>query len=179
MPLYSKILERTICLVHLITSDWSGTSAELPHKVRCLLKARENPKTHPNIYECNDPPGRENVMHPLECFSILCQPFATASLLKVAVTSRASGFQSHPRHVQLGKNVDQDVYRYTPEVCDLTLSAWLRASSSCFRSLKERNATDHSKPSPFPWTLYPDSNYRCYVIVCHGTTNPDNHVLTR
>ncbi|GFU99808.1 hypothetical protein TNCV_506291 [Trichonephila clavipes] len=37
MPLYSKILERTICLVHLITSDWSGTSAELPHKGRCLV----------------------------------------------------------------------------------------------------------------------------------------------
>ncbi|GFW32317.1 hypothetical protein TNCV_674761 [Trichonephila clavipes] len=31
--LYIKILERTICLVHLITSDWSRTSAELPHKV--------------------------------------------------------------------------------------------------------------------------------------------------
>ncbi|GFW72341.1 uncharacterized protein TNCV_703781 [Trichonephila clavipes] len=30
--LYIKILERTICLVHLITSDWSRTSAELQHK---------------------------------------------------------------------------------------------------------------------------------------------------
>ncbi|GFX93336.1 hypothetical protein TNCV_151421 [Trichonephila clavipes] len=47
----------TICLVHLITSDWSGTSAELPHKVHCLLEARENLMTHPKIYESNDPPG--------------------------------------------------------------------------------------------------------------------------
>ncbi|GFT54258.1 hypothetical protein TNCV_2467651 [Trichonephila clavipes] len=54
---YYNILERTICLVHLITSNWSGISAELPHKVRCLFEARENPMTHPNIYECNDPPG--------------------------------------------------------------------------------------------------------------------------
>ncbi|GFV49725.1 uncharacterized protein TNCV_1792931 [Trichonephila clavipes] len=30
------------------------TSAELPHKVQCLLEAL---MTHPNIYECNDPPG--------------------------------------------------------------------------------------------------------------------------
>ncbi|GFV67599.1 hypothetical protein TNCV_4622791 [Trichonephila clavipes] len=65
MPLCSKILERTICLVHLIASDWSRTSAELPHKVHCLIEARENPTTHPNIYECNDPSRRGNVRHPL------------------------------------------------------------------------------------------------------------------
>ncbi|GFX38465.1 hypothetical protein TNCV_2344381 [Trichonephila clavipes] len=65
MPLYSKILERTICLVHLIASDWSRTSAELPHKVHCLIEARENPMTHPNIYECNVPSRRGNVRHPL------------------------------------------------------------------------------------------------------------------
>ncbi|GFS47587.1 hypothetical protein TNCV_3133801 [Trichonephila clavipes] len=63
--LYSKILERTFCLVHLIASDWSRTSAELPHKVHCLIEARENPMMHPNIYECNDPPRRGNVRHPL------------------------------------------------------------------------------------------------------------------
>ncbi|GFT43140.1 hypothetical protein TNCV_5119911 [Trichonephila clavipes] len=63
--LYSKILERTICLVHLIASDWSRTSAELPHKVHCLIEAWENPMTHPNIYECNDPLRRGNVRHPL------------------------------------------------------------------------------------------------------------------
>ncbi|GFS68184.1 hypothetical protein TNCV_439311 [Trichonephila clavipes] len=65
MPFHYNFLERTICLVHLIASDWSRTSAELPHKGRCLVEARENPKTHRNIYECNDPPGRGNVMHPL------------------------------------------------------------------------------------------------------------------
>ncbi|GFV19266.1 hypothetical protein TNCV_1475521 [Trichonephila clavipes] len=37
MPLHFQILARTIYLVHLITSDWSGTSAELPHKVHCLF----------------------------------------------------------------------------------------------------------------------------------------------
>ncbi|GFW22792.1 DUF5641 domain-containing protein [Trichonephila clavipes] len=58
---YSKILERTICLVHLIASDWSRTSAELPGKVHCLIEARENPMTHPNIYECNDPPRCGNI----------------------------------------------------------------------------------------------------------------------
>ncbi|GFV77105.1 uncharacterized protein TNCV_691731 [Trichonephila clavipes] len=41
------------------------TSAELPHKVHCLIEARENPMTHPNIYECNDPSRRGNVRHPL------------------------------------------------------------------------------------------------------------------
>ncbi|GFU80129.1 hypothetical protein TNCV_580091 [Trichonephila clavipes] len=65
MPFYYNILERTICLVHLITSDWSGTSAELPHKGRCLVEARENSMTLPNIYECNDPSRRGNVRHPL------------------------------------------------------------------------------------------------------------------
>ncbi|GFW64269.1 hypothetical protein TNCV_2415191 [Trichonephila clavipes] len=64
-PLCSKILERTICLVHLIASDWSRTSTELPHKVHCLIEARENPMTHPNIYECNDLSRRGNVRHPL------------------------------------------------------------------------------------------------------------------
>ncbi|GFW95872.1 hypothetical protein TNCV_1625321 [Trichonephila clavipes] len=59
------ILERTICLVHLIASDWSRTSAELPRKVHCLIEARENPVTHPNIYECNCPPRRGNIRHPL------------------------------------------------------------------------------------------------------------------
>ncbi|GFX01289.1 hypothetical protein TNCV_3729581 [Trichonephila clavipes] len=55
------------CL-HLITSDWSGTSAELPHKVRCLFEARENPMTPPNIYECNDP-------QPWECWHSLAEEF--------------------------------------------------------------------------------------------------------
>ncbi|GFU50530.1 hypothetical protein TNCV_4883981 [Trichonephila clavipes] len=57
--LHFNILERSICLLHLITSDWSGTSAELPHKVRCLFEARENPMTHPNIYDCNGPQAWE------------------------------------------------------------------------------------------------------------------------
>ncbi|GFW32467.1 hypothetical protein TNCV_676261 [Trichonephila clavipes] len=65
MPFHYNILERTICLVHLIASDWSRTSAELPHKVQCHLEARENPMTHPDIYECNDPSRRGNVRHPL------------------------------------------------------------------------------------------------------------------
>ncbi|GFX75834.1 hypothetical protein TNCV_2238061 [Trichonephila clavipes] len=65
MPFHYNILERTICLVHLITSDWSGTSAELPHKGRCLVEARENSMTLPNIYECNDPSRHGNVRHHL------------------------------------------------------------------------------------------------------------------
>ncbi|GFW49529.1 hypothetical protein TNCV_2843101 [Trichonephila clavipes] len=65
MTLYIKILERTICLVHLITSDWSRTCAELPHKVHCLLEARENLMTHPAIYESNDPQAWECFGTPL------------------------------------------------------------------------------------------------------------------
>ncbi|GFU95963.1 hypothetical protein TNCV_253141 [Trichonephila clavipes] len=63
MPFYYNHLERTICLVHLIASDWSGTSAELPHKVQWHLEARENPMTHPDIYECNELPGRGNALN--------------------------------------------------------------------------------------------------------------------
>ncbi|GFU49291.1 hypothetical protein TNCV_4122021 [Trichonephila clavipes] len=65
MPFHYNILEWTICLVHLIASDWSRTSAELPHKGRCLVEARENSMTLPNIYECNVPSRRGNVRHPL------------------------------------------------------------------------------------------------------------------
>ncbi|GFW40551.1 hypothetical protein TNCV_4823891 [Trichonephila clavipes] len=72
MPLYSHILERTLCLVHLITSDWSGTSAELPHNGRCLVYARENSLALPNIYGCNDLSRRGNVRHPL----LRNEPFA-------------------------------------------------------------------------------------------------------
>ncbi|GFV67032.1 hypothetical protein TNCV_357181 [Trichonephila clavipes] len=46
MPFHNNILERTICLVHLIASNWSRTSAELPHKVQCHLEERETPMTH-------------------------------------------------------------------------------------------------------------------------------------
>ncbi|GFX61389.1 transcription factor Sox-6 [Trichonephila clavipes] len=65
MPFHYNFLERTICLVHLIASDSSRTSAELPHKVQCHLETRENPMTLPDIYECNDSSRRGNVMHPL------------------------------------------------------------------------------------------------------------------
>ncbi|GFS81356.1 hypothetical protein TNCV_1225391 [Trichonephila clavipes] len=43
----------------------SRTSAELPHKVHCLLEARENLMTHPAIYESNDPPGVGMFWHSL------------------------------------------------------------------------------------------------------------------
>ncbi|GFU71065.1 hypothetical protein TNCV_1215911 [Trichonephila clavipes] len=33
-PLHCQILEQTLYLVHLISSDWSGTRAELPPDVR-------------------------------------------------------------------------------------------------------------------------------------------------
>ncbi|GFW90581.1 hypothetical protein TNCV_566191 [Trichonephila clavipes] len=107
MPLYSEILEWTICLVHLITSDWSGTSAELPHKVRCLLKARGNPKTHPNIYECNDSPGRGNVMHPLQKKIVPSQEESSVIICvcrpeEVADTSTLQGMLGAPavQHLQ-------------------------------------------------------------------------------
>ncbi|GFW99795.1 hypothetical protein TNCV_3420241 [Trichonephila clavipes] len=52
-----KILERTICLVHLIASDWSRTSAELPHKIHCTFGSAGNLLTHPAIYGSSDPEG--------------------------------------------------------------------------------------------------------------------------
>ncbi|GFU73735.1 hypothetical protein TNCV_3979451 [Trichonephila clavipes] len=50
-----KILEQTLCLVHLIASDWSRTSAELQHRVYCTFGSAGNLLTHPAIYGSSDP----------------------------------------------------------------------------------------------------------------------------
>ncbi|GFW51555.1 hypothetical protein TNCV_4212331 [Trichonephila clavipes] len=61
---HPKILERTICLVHLIASDWSRTSAELPHKIHCTFGSAGNLMTHPEIYGSSDPQARERFATP-------------------------------------------------------------------------------------------------------------------
>ncbi|GFU98153.1 hypothetical protein TNCV_2294941 [Trichonephila clavipes] len=60
-----KILERTLCLVHLIVSDWSRTSAELQHRVYCTFGSVGNLLTHPAIYGSSDPQAREIFGTPL------------------------------------------------------------------------------------------------------------------
>ncbi|GFU94203.1 hypothetical protein TNCV_1302531 [Trichonephila clavipes] len=58
-PFHTKILERTICLVHLIASNWSRTSAELPHEVHCTFGSAGNLMTQPAIYGYSDPQAWE------------------------------------------------------------------------------------------------------------------------
>ncbi|GFT33427.1 hypothetical protein TNCV_3045391 [Trichonephila clavipes] len=60
-----KILEQTLCLVHLIASDWSRTSAELQHRVYCTFGSAGNLLTHPAIYGSSDPQARELFGTPL------------------------------------------------------------------------------------------------------------------
>ncbi|GFW33608.1 hypothetical protein TNCV_2211401 [Trichonephila clavipes] len=62
---YQKILERTLCLVHLIASDWSRTSAELQHRVYCTFGSAGIQLTHPAIYGSSDPPGAGTFGTPL------------------------------------------------------------------------------------------------------------------
>ncbi|GFX10458.1 hypothetical protein TNCV_1868531 [Trichonephila clavipes] len=79
MTLYIQILERTICLVQLITSDWSRTSAELPHRVHCLLEVRENLMTHPQFMSPMIPRA-------WECLALPCggiQPLSDGKIKRI------------------------------------------------------------------------------------------------
>ncbi|GFT50443.1 hypothetical protein TNCV_11461 [Trichonephila clavipes] len=59
-----KLLERTLCFVHLIASDGSRTSAELQHRVYCTFGSAGNLLTHLAIYGSSDPQAWEHFRTP-------------------------------------------------------------------------------------------------------------------
>ncbi|GFV42662.1 hypothetical protein TNCV_840171 [Trichonephila clavipes] len=64
--LHIEILERTLCLIHVIIADWSRTSAEIHRsKPRGLLNFGNagDLLTHPTIYGSSDPQARELFRH--------------------------------------------------------------------------------------------------------------------